>query len=68
MAALEWLGIDAHFVFIEQRIDFEKQRKGQIDVMVAVRDRPPRFIGQIKDPAFHLVPLLCSAAIFQRYW
>ena len=53
----ERLGIKAHFVFVEQRIAYEKLRKGEIDALVAVQGAPSKFITQIKDDSLHFVPI-----------
>jgi len=53
----ERLGIKAKFVFIEQRIAYEKLRKGEIDALVAVQGSPSKFITQIKDENLHFVPV-----------
>lgn len=67
MTVFERLGIDAHFVFIEQRLAFEKLRKGEIDAMVAVQGRPSKFITQIKDADLHLVPVDYAPALQKDY-
>jgi TRAP transporter TAXI family solute receptor len=67
MTVFERLGIDAHFVFIEQRVAFEKLRKGEIDAMVAVQGKPSKFISQIKDPNLHLVPVDYAPALQSDY-
>jgi len=67
MTVFERLGIDVHFVFIEQRLAFEKLRKGEIDAMVAVQGRPSKFISQIKEPDLHLVPIEYAAALQRDY-
>jgi TRAP transporter TAXI family solute receptor len=67
MTAFERLGIDAHFVFIEQRLAFEKLRKGEIDAMVAVQGRPSKFVTQINDPDLHLVPVEYAPALQNDY-
>ena len=53
----ERLGIKPKFVYIEQRIAYEKLRKGEIDAMIAVQGRPSHFIKSINDDRFHLVPV-----------
>ena len=53
----ERLGIKANFVFIEQRIAYEKLRKGEIDALVAVQGAPSKFITQIKDDNLHFVSI-----------
>jgi len=53
----ERLGIKPNFAYIEQRVAFEKLRKGEIDAMIAVQGVPSRFTSQIKDEKMHLVPV-----------
>jgi TRAP transporter TAXI family solute receptor len=53
----ERLGIKAKFAYIEQRLAYEKLRKGEIDAMVAVQGVPSKFTTTIKDERFHLVPI-----------
>jgi TRAP transporter TAXI family solute receptor len=53
----ERLGIKANFVYIEQRIAYEKLRKGEIDALIAVQGSPSRFITQVKDENLHFVPV-----------
>jgi TRAP transporter TAXI family solute receptor len=57
ITVFERLGINAKFVYIEQRLAYEKLRKGEIDAMVAVQGVPSKFTTQIKDERFHLVPV-----------
>jgi TRAP transporter TAXI family solute receptor len=63
----ERLGIKANFVFIEQRIAYEKLRKGEIDAMVAVQGAPSKFITQIKDDNLHFVPIDYAAPLQVDY-
>lgn len=67
MTVFERLGIDAKFVFIEQRVAFEKLRNGEIDAMVAVQGKPSKFIAQISDPNLHLVPIDYAPALQSDY-
>ena len=57
ITVFERLGVKANFVFIEQRIAYEKLRKGEIDALVAVQGAPSKFITQIKDDSLHFVPI-----------
>jgi TRAP-type uncharacterized transport system substrate-binding protein len=63
----ERLGIKANFVFIEQRIAYEKLRKGEIDALVAVQGAPSKFITQIKDDSLHFVPIDYAAPLQVDY-
>ena len=53
----ERLGIHANFAYIEQRLAYEKLRKGEIDAMIWVQGKPSKFSTTIKDENFHLVPV-----------
>ena len=53
----ERLGIKPKFAYIEQRLAYEKLRKGEIDAMVAVQGKPSKFTTTIKDAGLHLVPV-----------
>ena len=53
----ERLGIKPKFVYIEQRIAYEKLRKGEIDALIAVQGSPSKFITTIKDENLHFVPV-----------
>ena len=46
------LGIKPKFVYTEQRVAYEKLRKGEIDAMVAVQGVPSKFTTTIKDERF----------------
>lgn len=63
----ERLGIKANFAYIEQRVAFEKLRKGEIDAMIAVQGVPSRFTTQIKDENMHLVPVDFAKALQTDY-
>ena len=61
------LGIKPKFVYIEQRLAYEKLRKGEIDAMVAVQGVPSKFTTTIKDERFHLVPIDYAPALQADY-
>ena len=67
MTVFERLGIKAKFKFIEERLAYEKLRKGEIDAMVAVQGRPSKFIAQIKDDNLHFVPIDYAPALQKDY-
>src|SRR5215813_5003977 len=67
ITVFERLGIKANFVYIEQRLAYEKLRKGEIDAMIAVQGVPSKFTTTIKDERFHLVPVDYSAALQSDY-
>ncbi len=61
------VGIKPKFVYIEQRLAYEKLRKGEIDAMVAVQGVPSKFTTTIKDERFHLVPIDYAPALQADY-
>jgi TRAP transporter TAXI family solute receptor len=61
------LGIKPKFAYIEQRVAYEKLRKGEIDAMVAVQGVPSKFTTTIKDDRFHLVPIDYAPALQGDY-
>ncbi len=63
----ERLGIKAKFVYIEQRIAYEKLRNGEIDALIAVQGSPSKFITQIKDENLHFVPVDYAAPLQADY-
>lgn len=67
ITVFERLGIKANFVYIEQRLAYEKLRKGEIDAMIAVQGVPSKFTTTIKDERFHLVPVEYTAALQSDY-
>jgi len=67
ITVFERLGIHPKFAYIEQRLAYEKLRKGEIDAMVAVQGVPSKFTTTIKDERFHLVPIEYAAKLQQDY-
>jgi TRAP transporter TAXI family solute receptor len=63
----ERLGIKANFAYIEQRLAYEKLRKGELDAVVAVQGRPSRAISQIKDENLHFVPIEYVPSLQEDY-
>ncbi len=63
----ERLGIKANFAYIEQRLAYEKLRKGELDAVVAVQGRPSRAISQIKDENLHFVPIEYAPSLQEDY-
>src|SRR5919204_438257 len=53
----ERLGIKPNFAYIEQRLAYEKLKKGEIDAMIWVQGKPSKFTTTIKDENFHLLPV-----------
>jgi TRAP transporter TAXI family solute receptor len=67
MTVFERLGIHPKYVFIEQRLAYEKLRNREIDAVVAVQGKPSKFITQIKDENLHLVPIEYASALQTDY-
>jgi TRAP transporter TAXI family solute receptor len=67
ITVFERLGIKANFVYIEQRIAYEKLRKGEIDALIAVQGSPSKLITQIKDENLHFVPVDYAAQLQVDY-
>jgi TRAP transporter TAXI family solute receptor len=67
LTVFERLGIKANFVYLEQRIAYEKLHKGEIDAVVAVQGAPSRATTQIKDDNLHFVPIDYAAPLQADY-
>src|SRR5712691_3514151 len=63
----EGLGIHPNFVYIEQRLAYEKLRKGEIDAMIWVQGKPSKFSTTIKDDNFHLLPVEYAKSLQSNY-
>jgi TRAP transporter TAXI family solute receptor len=63
----ERLGIRVNFAYIEQRLAYEKLKKGEIDAMIAVQGKPSKFTTTIKDPDLHLVPVDYAKTLQPNY-
>jgi TRAP transporter TAXI family solute receptor len=68
LLVFERLGIKPKFVYVEQRIAFEKMKKGEVDAVIAVQGKPSKFIGQIKDDNLHLVPVDYAKSLQADYF
>ncbi len=53
----ERLGIHPNFAYIEQRLAYEKLKKGEIDAMIWVQGKPSKFTTTVKEDNFHLLPV-----------
>ena len=67
ITVFERLGIKPKFAYIEQRLAYERLRRGEIDAMVAVQGVPSKFTTTIKDEQFHLVPIEYAAPLQGDY-
>lgn len=68
LIVFERLGIKPKFVYVEQRIAFEKMKKGEVDAVIAVQGKPSKFISQIKDDNLHLVPVDYASPLQSDYF
>jgi TRAP transporter TAXI family solute receptor len=57
MTVFERLGIHPNYVFTENRLAFEKLRKGEIDAAVNVQGAPVKFFSQAQGDNLHFVPV-----------
>jgi TRAP transporter TAXI family solute receptor len=57
ITVFERLGIHPKFVYIEQRIAYDKLLKGELDAVVAVQGKPSKATSALKDANLHLVPV-----------
>src|SRR5204863_9392641 len=53
----ERLANHAKFASIEQRLAYEKLKKGEIDAMISVQGKPSKFNSGVKDENLHFVPV-----------
>src|ERR1700737_2078688 len=63
----ERLGIKPKFVYVEQRIAFEKMKTGEMDAVIAVQGKPSKAVSQFKDDRFHLVPVDYAKSLQSDY-
>lgn len=67
ITVFERLGIKPVYVYIEQRIAYEKLKKGEVDAVVAVQGSPSKAVSQISGENLHLVPVDYAPALQQDY-
>ena len=63
----ERLGIKPVYAYIEQRIAYEKLKRGELDAVVAVQGAPSRAVSQVKGDNLHFVPIDYSAPLQGDY-
>jgi TRAP transporter TAXI family solute receptor len=63
----ERLGIKPVYAYIEQRIAYEKLKRGELDAVVAVQGAPSRAVSQVKGDNLHFVPIEYSAPLQSDY-
>ena len=67
ISVFERLGIKPHLLYIEPRIALERLRRGEIDAIIAVEGKPLQWLGQVKDPNLHLVPVEYDRELRDEY-
>jgi branched-chain amino acid transport system substrate-binding protein len=67
ISVFERLGIKPHLLYIEPRIALERLNKGEIDAILAVEGKPLQWLGQVKDPNLHLVPVEYDRELRDEY-
>jgi TRAP transporter TAXI family solute receptor len=63
----ERLGIKPVYAYIEQRIAYEKLKRGELDAVVAVQGAPSRAVSQVKGDNLHFVPIEYGAPLQDDY-
>jgi ABC-type branched-subunit amino acid transport system substrate-binding protein/TRAP-type uncharacterized transport system substrate-binding protein len=63
----ERLNIKPHLVYNEPRLAVDALRRGEVDAILAVEGKPSQWLGQIRDPNLHLVPVEYDRALQAEY-
>jgi ABC-type branched-subunit amino acid transport system substrate-binding protein/TRAP-type uncharacterized transport system substrate-binding protein len=63
----ERLNIKPHLVYNEPRLAVDSLRRGEVDAILAVEGKPSQWLGQIRDPDLHLVPVDYDRALQAEY-
>ncbi len=63
----ERLNIKPHLVYNEPRLAVDALRRGEVDALLAVEGKPSQWLGQIRDPNLHLVPVDYDRALQAEY-
>jgi TRAP-type uncharacterized transport system substrate-binding protein len=63
----ERLGIKPHLVYNEPRLAVDSLRRGEVDAILAVEGKPSQWLGQIRDPNLHLVPVEYDRSLQMEY-
>jgi TRAP-type uncharacterized transport system substrate-binding protein len=66
-AVFERLGIKPKFVYLKERLAYEKLQTGEIDAMVAIQASPSKFMTEIKNDRLHFVPVEYAAPLQTDY-
>jgi TRAP transporter TAXI family solute receptor len=67
ITVFERLGIKPVYVYLEQRVAYEKLRAGELDAVVAVQGSPSRAVAQVKGDNLHFVPIDYSGPLQGDY-
>lgn len=63
----ERLGIHANFVYVEQRIAYNKLQKGELDAVISVQGKPSKATAAIENWRLHLVPVEYARPLQSEY-
>lgn len=63
----ERLGIKPNYAYIEQRIAYDKLKRGELDAVIAVQGSPSKAVSQIRGDNLHFVPIPYSAPLQADY-
>ena len=63
----ERLNIKPHLVYNEPRLAVDALRRGEVDAILAVEGKPSQWLGQIRDPNLHLVPVEYDKPLQNEY-
>jgi TRAP transporter TAXI family solute receptor len=63
----ERLGIKPVYAYVEQRIAYEKLKRGELDAVIAVQGSPSKAVSQVKGDNLHFVPIEYSAPLQGDY-
>lgn len=63
----ERLNIKPHLVYNEPRLAVDSLRRGEVDAILAVEGKPSQWLGQIRDPNLHLVPVEYDKSLQMEY-
>jgi TRAP-type uncharacterized transport system substrate-binding protein len=63
----ERLGIKPVYAYVEQRIAYEKLKRGELDAVVAVQGSPSKAVSQVTGDNLHLVPIDYSGPLQEDY-
>jgi TRAP transporter TAXI family solute receptor len=63
----ERLGIKPIYAYTEQRIAYDKLKRGELDAVIAVQGSPSKAVSQVRGDNLHFVPIPYSAPLQADY-